>query len=411
MEVVYECWGGLDVHAKTVVACLIKKGRKEVRTFATMTDELLQLMDWLVKAGCSQVAIESTGEYWKPVFNILEAHCAVLLVNARHLKAVPGRKTDVKDAQWLAELWQHGLLGASFLPPPAQRELRELRRHRSNFVRERAPVVNRGQKVLESANIKLASVATDVLGVSGRAMRQALSAGETEPAARAELAKGRLRTQREPLSQALEGRVQAHHRFVLPELLCQIDSLEDTMGRCNEQIEAYRAPVAEAVELLDTIPGVGQETAEVIVAETGADMSRFPTARHLAAGAGLAPGNPESAGKRRPGRTPKGNQALRQGLIQAAHAAAHTKNTYLVAQYHRLAARRGSKRALVAVAHSLLVSAYCLLSPHEPYRELGGDYFDRLRPATTAKRLRRRLENLGYKITLQAPAQEALASG
>jgi transposase len=416
MQVLYTHCAGLDVHKKTVVACLITPAlqggwQHETRTFGTMTRDLLALSDWLLTAGCTHVAMESTGEYWKPVFNILEAHFAVLLVNAQHIKAVPGRKTDVKDAQWIAELLQHGLLRASFIPPPAQRELRELTRHRSTFVRERATLVNRVQKVLESANIKLASVATDVLGVSGRAILQALIAGESAPGAMAELAKGRLRTKREQLSQALEGRVQAHHRFVLTELLGQIDSLEDTIGRFNEQIEAYRAPFAAAVEWLDTIPGVGQEIAEVIVAEMGADMSRFPTARHLAAWAGVAPGNHESAGKRRTGRTRKGNQALRQGLIQAAHAAAHTKSTYLAAQYHRLAARRGSKRAVLAVAHSILVIAYCLLSRQEPYRELGGDYFDRLRPETTAKRLLRRLENLGYQITLQAPAQEALASG
>jgi transposase len=377
----------LEVHKKTVVACLITPdpqggGPHEIRSFGTMTRDLLALSDWLLAAGCTPVAMESTGEYWKPVFSILEAHFAVLRVNAQHLKAVPGRKTDVKDAQWIAELLQHGLLRASFIPPPAQRELREWTRHRSTFVRERATLAKRVQQVLESANIKLAAVATEVLGVSGRAILQALIAGESAPGALAELAKGRLRTKREQLSQALAGRVQAPHRFVLTELLGQIDSLEDTIARFNEQLAAYRAPFAEAVELRDTIPGVGQETTEVLVAEMGADMRRFPTARHLAAWAGLAPGNHESAGKRRPGRTRKGNQALRQGLSQAAQAAAHTKNTYLAAQYHRLAARRGSKRAIVAVAPSILVIAYCLLSRHEPYRELGGDSFDRLRPET-----------------------------
>jgi transposase len=416
MQVLYTPCAGLDVHKKTVVACLITPDpqggwQHEVRSFSTMTRDLLALSDWLLEAGCTHVAMESTGEYWKPVFNILEVHFTVLLVNAQHIKAVPGRKTDVKDAQWIAELLQHGLLRASFIPPVVQRELRELTRHRTTFVRERATLVNRVQKVLESANIKLASVATDVLGVSGRAMLQALIAGETDTGAMAELAKGRLREKREQLGQALEGRVQAHHRFVLTELLGQINNLEDTLARFNEQIEAYRAPFAEAVELLDTIPGVGQETAEVIVAEMGADMSRFPTARHLAAWAGLAPGNHESAGKPRTGRTRKGNQALRQGLLQAAHAAAHTKNTYLAAQYHRLAARRGSKRAIVAVAHSMLVIAYWLLSRHEPYRELGGDYFDRQRPAATAKRLVRRLENLGYHVLLEAPPQMAVAAG
>jgi transposase len=415
MQVLYPHCAGLDVHKKTVVACLLTPdpqggGHQATRSFSTMTRDLLALSDWLLAAGCTHVAMESTGEYWKPVFNILEAHFAVLLVNAQHIKAVPGRKTDVKDAQWIAELLQHGLLRASFIPPPVQRELRELTRHRSNFVRERASLVNRVQKVLESANIKLAAVATDVVGVSGRAILQALIAGGSTPAAMAELAKGRLRNKRDQLVQALEGRVQTHHRFILSELLAQMDSLEETIARFTQQIEEYGKPFAEGIELLDTIPGVGRETAEVLLAEMGADMSRFPTARHVAAWAGLAPGNRESGGKRFPSPTRKGNQALRQGLIQAAHAAAHTKDTYLAAQYRRLAARRGKKRAIVAVAHSILVIAHCLLSRHEPYRELGGDYFDRLRPEATAKRLVRRLENLGYQITLQAP-QEALASG
>jgi transposase len=415
MQVLSTHCAGLDVHKKTVVACLLTPDpqgglRQETRSFSTMTCELLALSDWLLAVGCTHVAMESTGEYWKPVFNILEAHFEVLLVNAQHIKAVPGRKTDVKDAQWIAELLQHGLVRASFIPPPVQRELRELTRHRSNFVRERASVVNRVHKVLESANIKLAAVATDVMGVSGRAILQALIAEGSPPAAMAELAKGRLRNKREQLTQALEGRVQAHHRFILSELLAQIDSLEETIARFAQQIEEYGKPFAEGMELLDTIPGVGRETAEVIMAEMGADMSRFPTARHLAAWAGVAPGNRESGGKRFSSPTRKGNQALRQGLIQAAHAAAHTKDTYLAAQYRRLAARRGKKRAIVAVAHSILVIVHCLLSRHEPYRELGGDYFDRLRPEATAKRLVRRLENLGYQITLQAP-QEALASG
>jgi transposase len=415
MQVLYTHCAGLDVHKKTVVACLLTPDpqgglRQETRSFSTMTCELLALSDWLQAAGCTHVAMESTGEYWKPVFNILEAPFEVLLVNAQHIKAVPGRKTDVKDAQWIAELLQHGLLRASFIPPPVQRELRELTRHRSNFVRERASVVNRVHKVLESANIKLAAVATDVMGVSGRAILQALIAEGSTPAALAELAKGRLRNKRDQLAQALEGRVQAPHRFILSELVAQIDSLEETIARFAQQIEEYGKPFAKGIELLDTIPGVGRETAEVLMAEMGADMSRFPTARHLAAWAGVAPGNRESGGKRFPSPTRKGNQALRQGLIQAAHAAAHTKDTYLAAQYRRLAARRGKKRAIVAVAHSILVIAHCLLSRHEPYRELGGDYFDRLRPEATAKRLVRRLENLGYQIILQAP-QEALASG
>jgi transposase len=413
MEVLYQRCAGLDVHKKTVVACLITPDpqggwHKETRTFSTMTLELLALSDWLQAAGCTHVAMESTGEYWKPVFNILEAHFEVLLVNAAHIKNVPGRKTDVKDAQWIAELLQHGLLKASFIPPVAQRELRDLTRHRSNFIRARAVLVNRVQQVLESANIKLASVATDVLGVSGRAMLNELIAGNTDAQAMAELAKGRMRDKRELLAQALTGRVKAHHRFVLAELLCQIDSLDETIDRFDAEIETYCAPFEAAIERLDTIPGVGREMAEMIVAEIGTDMSHFPTADHLAAWAGLAPGNDESAGKRRSGRTRKGNRTLRQGLIQAAHAAAHTKQTYLAAQYHRLAARRGNKRAIVAVAHSILVIAYHLISRQEEYRELGGDYFDRQRPEVTAKRLVSRLEKLGYHVTLEVP-QAAVA--
>jgi transposase len=408
MEVLYSRCAGLDVHKKTVVACLITPDRqggwhKEVRTFGTMTLELLALSDWLQAAGCTHIAMESTGEYWKPVFNILEANLEVLLVNAAHVKNVPGRKTDIKDAQWIAELLQHGLLRPSFIPPPAQRELRDLTRHRSNFIRARSVLVNRVQQVLESANIKLAAVATDVLGVSGRAMLEQLVAGNTDARVMAELAKGRMRGKRELLEQALTGRVKPHHRFVLAELLCQIDGLDETVARFDAEIEAYCAPFEQAIRRLDTIPGVGREMAEMIVAEIGVDMSHFPTADHLAAWAGLAPGNDESAGKRRSGRTRKGNRALRQGLIQAAHAAAHSKRTYLAAQYHRVAARRGSKRAIVAVAHSILVIAYHLIARQEEYRELGGDYFDRQRPEVTAKRLVIRLEKLGYHVRLEVP--------
>jgi transposase len=406
MEIVHTHCAGLDVHKKTVVAAIIVPGPKrswyqETRTFGTMTADLLALSDWLTAHGVTHVAMESTGEYWKPVFNLLESDFHVVLVNAQHIKAVPGRKTDVNDAEWIADLLKHGLLRASFVPPLGQRELRDLTRHRSNFVRERASLVNRVQKVLESANIKLASVATDVLGVSGRAMLEALTAGQASPTEMAELAKGRLREKREPLAKALEGRVQAHHRFVLTELLCQIDNLDDTIARFDAQIEAYCAPFAEAVVLLDTIPGVARQTAEIMVAEMGTDMSRFPTADHLAAWAGVAPGNHESAGKRRSSQTRKGNRPLGVALNQAAHAAARTKHTYLAAQYHRLAGRRGKKKAIVAVAHSIVVIAYYLMQRKEPYRELGGDYFDKQRPDATAKRLVKRLERLGYSVTLQ----------
>jgi len=273
-------------------------------------------------------------------------------------------------------------------------------------VRERATLCNRVQKVLEGANIKLASVATDVLGVSGRALRDALCAGHTAPEVMAEL--GRMRAKRELLARALDGRVKAHHRFVLTELLCQIDSLDETIARFDEQVANYCAPFEEAVTLLDTIPGVGRETAQLIVSEIGTDMERFPSASHLAAWAGVAPGNHESAGKRLSGKTRKGNQALRRGLVCAAHAAAHTKGTFLSAQYHRLAMRRGKKRAIIAVAHSILVIAYHLIARQEPYHELGGEYFDRRNPAATAKRLTHHLEQLGYRVTLQEQTSVAM---
>jgi transposase len=414
MDVVRTQCAGLDVHKKTVVAAIIvpepKRGwHRETRTFGTTTGELLTLSDWLTAHGVTHVAMESTGEYWKPVFNLLEHPFEVLLVNAHHVKAVPGRKTDINDAQWIAELLRHGLLKASFVPPEGQRELRELTRARSTFVRERATLVNRVQKVLESANIKLGSIASDVLGASGRAMLEALIAGHASPEEMAQLAQGRMRGKRELLAQALEGRVKPHHRFILTELLGQIDSLEQTLGRFNECIEEYCRPFEEAVALWDTIPGVARTAAEIIVSEIGVDMSRFPSADHLSAWAGVAPGNDESAGQRRSGKTRKGNRALTVALTQAAHAAARTKNTYLAAQYHRLAARRGKKRAIVAVAHSILVIGYHLVQRREPYRELGADYFDRRRPHVTATRLVRRLERLGYHVMLQEQPAHAAA--
>ena len=288
--------------------------------------------------------------------------------------------------------------------------MRELTRQRSNLVRERTALVNRVQKTLESANIKLASVASDVMGVSGRAMLEAIVAGQATPEQMAELAKGRLRDKREPLSKALEGRVKPHHRFILAELLCLIDGVEESIERFNDQIRTYCEPYEEAIALLDTIPGVGRETAEVIVAEIGTDMSRFPDADHLASWAGVSPGNNESAGKRRSGKTRKGNKALGVALNHAAHGASRTKNTYFSAQYHRLAGRRGKKRAIVAVEHSILVTAYHMIQRQEPYHELGGDYFDKRRPQATAKRLVKRLEQLGYQVSLQAsPALQVAA--
>jgi len=395
------------VHAKTVVVCLIKDGQKSVRTFSTMTDDLLRLSDWLVGEGCTHVAIESTGVYWKPVFNILEGVMEVILVNARHVKAVPGRKTDVRDCEWLADLLRHGLLKASFIPPLEIRELRELTRYRQTLVREQASVANRVQRTIESGNIKLGQVATDVLGVSGRGMLRALAEGESDTEKMAKLARGRLTGKRDELRRALSGRLTAAQRFVLRELLDRYDELEAAISRANEQIDKEVAAsidpfVAEAVKLLQTIPGVGERVAEVIVSEIGVDMSRFPTDAHLASWAGVCPGNNESAGKQKSGKTTKGSIYLRSALTQAAWAATHTKGTYLAAQYRRLVKPKGKQRALVAVGHSILVIAYHLLSRNAGYADLGGDYFDRRNVEAQRTRLIRKLEALGVKVTVEA---------
>jgi len=405
MRMIHTHIAGLDVHKKTVVAAVIVQQadgswRQARHSFGTMTVDLLALSDWLMGQGVTHVAMESTAEYWKPVFNILEHNFEVILVNAQHLSKVPGRKTDQGDAEWLAELLQYGLLKASFIPPLGQRELRELTRFRATFVRERATLSNRVQNVLESANIKLAGVASDVLGVSGRAMLEALIEGQASPEQMAELAKGRLRDKRDELVKALEGRMKAHHRFLLTELLCRIDSLEETIARFDQEIADYCRPFEEAIVLLDTIPGVARPTAAAIVAEIGTDTSRFESADHLASWAGVAPGNIESAGKRRSGRTRQGNQPLGAALNQAAHAAARTINTYLAAQYRRLAARRGKKKAIVALMHSILVIAYHMIQRKEPFRDLGGNYFDERKPEATAYRLVKRLEKLGFQVSL-----------
>lgn len=407
MNILYPCCAGLDVHKKTVVACRISqdasgKQAMDVQTFSTMTPDLLRLSDWLLAGGVTQVALESTGVYWQPVYNLLEAHFSLMLVNPRHFKNVPGRKTDVKDAQWLAELLQIGLLKPSFVPPPAQRELRDLVRFRSTLIGERATLCNRVQKVLEGANIKLASVATDVLGVSGRAMLEALIAGERDPAVLADLAKARLRNKKTLLEQALTGRFTNTQGFILTHLLSLIDALEESIEAFDHKIEVACSPFSEAVAHLDTIPGVGQAVAEAIVSEIGTDMSHFPTPAHLCAWAGVAPGSNESAGKRLSSRVRQGNRALRTALLQAANAAAHQKDTYLSAQYRRIAYRRGPKKAAMAVAHSILVIAYRLIERQEDYRDLGGDYFDKRRPDATVKRLTERLEQLGYQVSLNA---------
>ena len=388
------------------VACLIVPGPqgrpvKEVRTFGTMTDDLLALVDWVVAAGCTHVAMESTGSYWKPLYNLLEGVLEVLVVNAARIKAVPGRKTDVRDCEWIADLLRHGLLQASFIPDRPQRELRELTRYRASLVHERAAQVNRVQKVLEGANIKLAAVATDIMGVSGRDMLAALIGGTADAATMAQFARGRMREKIPQLEKALAGTFGTHQRFLIAQQLAHIDFLDALIERVSAQIAERVRPFEEFIALLDTITGIGRYTAEVLVAEIGVDLRRFPSAAHLCSWAGVAPGNNESAGKRKSGKTRKGSPWLRAALVEAAHAAGRTPHTYLGAQYRRLVARKGKKRAAVAVAHSILTIVYHVLTDREPYADLGGDYFDRRDQQAVQRHLVHRLEALGYTVSLQ----------
>lgn len=408
MDVVHPRCAGLDIHKKVVVACRLTPGAgpepvREVASFGTTTRELLRLAAWLDEAGVTHVAMESTASYWKPVYNLLEDRFSLLLANAAHLKAVPGRKTDVRDAEWIAELLRHGLVPASFVPSRPERELRELTRYRTSLVRERAAELNRIQKVLEGANVKLTSVMTDIAGVSGQAMLAALLDEGADPAAIAELARGRLRDKRPALIEALEGSVGPHQRFLLRAQLRHLAELTDLIAAVSAEIEERLHPFDAALERLQTIPGVGPRTAQILLAEVGPDMTRFRTARHLASWAGLCPGNDESAGKRRSGRTRKGSPWLRAGLVDAAHAAARTQ-TYLAAQYRRLAARRGSKRAAVAVAHSLIVIAYHVLRDQRTYCDLGPNWFDQVDRDHVRRRLVKRLEALGYQVSVAAAA-------
>ena len=441
MEVLYTHCAGLDVHKKTVVVCCLTPGAdgtllRQIRTFSTMTQDLLALSDWLSSLGVTHVAMEATGEFWKPVHSILEANFTILVVNAHHIKNVPGRKTDVKDAEWLADLLRHGLLRASFIPPLPQRDLRDLTRQRTNLVQDRATVVNRLQKVLEWANLKLSSVATDITGVSARAMLVGIIGGEADLAALAELAQGRMRTKRAALEQALTGCVRQHHRYLLAQHLLQLDFLDEQIEDVEQQIATMIAhepaptgppagsrtieppeerreaevrdkdpggslPWAVAVELLDSIPGVGRTAAEQIVAEIGTEMGRFASAAHLASWAKVCPGNDESAGKRRSGRTGHGNRWLRSVLVQAAWAAVKVKGSHLAGVYHRLAGRRGVKRAIMAVAHRILVAAYYILREQVPYHEPGEPPADEQRKAQVLSRMLKRIENLGYTVSLE----------
>ena len=412
MQVLYSHCCGLDVHKKNVVACLIitdhaGRVRKEIRTFGTMTQELLALADWLGQAQCTHVAMESTGVYWKPVYNLLEDQFELLVVNAQHLKAVPGRKTDVNDAQWIADLLRHGLVCGSFVPPAAQRELRDLTRQRTTLVAERARIINRVQKVLEDANVKLASVVSDIRGLSARAMLEAILGGETDPEKLAELARGRLRPKRDQLAQALLGRVRPHHCFLLTEHLSHIDYLDEAIAQFSDEIGKRLESHEEVIELLDTIPGLSRRSAEILLAEIGTEIARFPSAKHLASWAGMCPGQRESAGKRKSGKTRKGDRWLRQVLIEAAHGAASTKKTYLGALYRRLGARRGKKKALVAVGHAILVIVYHVLKHRMPYQELGHNYFDERDRQAVKQRLVKRLEGLGFNVELTAVEQAA----
>jgi transposase len=409
MEVVYERCCGLDVHKQSVVACRIAPGpdgapRKRVRTFGTMSADLLELSDWLTSAAVTHVAMESTGVYWKPIWNLLEGSFELVLANARHIKAVPGRKTDVRDCEWIADLLRHGLLRGSFVPDRGQRELRELTRYRTSLVRERTAEANRLQKTLEGANIKLAAVATDILGISGRAMLAALVDGATDTAAMADLAKGRLREKIPQLEQALAGRFGAHQRFMVAQQLAHLDFLDAAISRVSTEVAERVREDEPAIAQLDTIPGVGRYVAEALVAEIGTDMARFPSANHLASWAGMCPGNNESAGRRRSGKTRKGSPWLRSLLIQAAHAAARKRGTYLSALYRRLAARRGKSRAAVAVGHAILVIAYHLLQRQTDYQDLGPWYFEQRDRDAEQRRLVHRLERLGYKVSLEPTA-------
>ncbi len=405
MDRLYDCCCGLDVHKQTVVACLISPAAgvgqtKTIRTFGTTTDELDALADWLAEAGCTHVAMESTGVYWKPVYNRLDGRFTVIVANAQHIKTMPGRKTDVKDCEWIADLLQHGLVTASFIPNQGQRDLRDLTRTRTTLVDERSRSVQRLQKVLEDANIKLSGVATDIMGVSARQMLDALVAGTSDPATMAELAKGRLRTKREALERALTGHMRDHHRALIAMHLTHIDFLDEQIEQLSHQIAELLRPFEAELNRLETIPGIKRRTAEIIAAEIGLDMSHFPTAGHLASWAGMCPGNHESAGKRKTGKTRKGSKWLRRALVQAAQAATRKKGCYPSIQYRRLIVRGGAKKALVAVGHTLLITVYYLLTRQEDYHDLSPLQLDEELRARAKKRAMQQLEAMGFDVTL-----------
>jgi transposase len=406
MRVVNPNCAGIDVHKKNVKVSLVTRDsagqrHEEVRTFATVTRQLLALRDWLQDHNCKVIAMESTGVYWKPLFNLFEGDFEVLLVNPAHIKQVPGRKTDVKDCQWIAELLEHGLLKASFIPPLEIRDLRDLTRYRRRLVQTRAAEVNRVQKILEQANIKLASVATDIMGVSSRAMLAALlQDAAQDPQQIAELAKGRLREKKPELALALEGRFRPHHTKLLRRILSHIDFLAESITECEQEIDELCRPFAAVLERLDGITGVNLRSAQDLVAEIGLDMSQFPSHKHLCSWGGVSPGNNESAGRRKRARTKKGNKWLSAILVQCAQAAGHTKDTYLGAQFRRFAGRKGKNKAAVIVAHSILEAAYFVIRDQVSYQDLGPQHFDQLKKHHIIRSYVKRLENLGLKVEI-----------
>lgn len=412
MEAIIERCCGIDVHKKTITVCLMigaagKTPSKTIKTFSTMTQDLLACRQWLVSEGCTHAVLESTGVYWKPLFNVLEEVIEVVLANARHIKNVPGRKTDVKDCEWLAQLLRHGLVKGSFIPPKPIRQLRDLTRYRQKLVQQRSSELNRLQKFLEDANIKLSSVVSDINGVSAQEMIRHLIAEDMNPEQMAELAKGRLRTKLPELEKALAGYLSDHQRLLLKVSLQMIGSFDEAIAKLSQEIDVQMKPFESTAERLQTLPGVKKNAAERIIAEIGVDMSRFPSDAHLSSWAGISPGNNESAGKRYSGRITPGNKWLKTCLTEAAWAASRTKKTYLKARYHRLAARRGKKRAIVAVGHTILIMTYHIIKEQSTYKELGADYFERLNEQAIIRRLTSRIEKLGYQVELTKTAAAA----
>lgn len=405
MEAIFRCCAGFDVHSRTVAVCIRRmndqgKVHAEVRTFETMTRNLLALSDWLRSEGVTHVAMESTGVFWKPIYNILEGQFEMLLVNARHVQKVPGRKTDVKDCEWLAQLLQCGLLRGSYIPTRPQRDLRDLTRMRTQLTHEMASVANRIHKILEDTNIKLGLVATDVLGVSARKMIQALMDGETDTVKMADMARGRLRNKIGLLEQALVGKVTEHHRFLLKALMDHYTYLESQIERFNQRIEEAARPFEKAITALIPMPGFDLVSAQSVIAEIGPDMKPFPSAEDLSSWAKVCSGNNETGGKRKSGATGHGDRWLKTILVQVAWAASHTKGSYYQAQYRRLAARRKKKQAIVAVAHSILTTTYYILKYDRTYKDLGSDHFDRISRDKIRRYHVKRLQTLGYKVQL-----------